>query len=86
MAARARAVEGGLRGVALLLSIQAEELRLVGEDLLVDVLDQAAPLLEVAGELVDELLEALAPLRAGGVLVGGRDRNRRGLPELRAGP
>ena len=37
-------------------------------------LDEAAPLLEVARELVDELLEALAPLRAGGVLVGGRDR------------
>ena len=67
-------LRGGLRCVVLLLPVQPEELRLVGEDLLVHLLDQAAALLEVAGELVDELLEALAPLRAGGVLVGGRDR------------
>ena len=63
-----------MRDVAILLPVQVEELRLVGEDLLMDLLDQAAPFLQVAGELVDELLEALAPLRTGRVLVRGRDR------------
>lgn len=43
---------------------QTDKAALVGDDLAMDLAHEAAAALEVAAELVDELIEAHAPLRA----------------------